>query len=232
MFQAPGVVIWLLGIFVAVFGAMAFLPPQVLLAVLDGFAFIPARFTGVEWTQLSTDPNQIFAITPVLTYAFLHGDLLHLLLNCLWFLAFGTPVARRLGGFAFLIFCAVTAILAALAYWVLHLSSEIPMVGASGTISGLMGGAVRFMFLDPRGTWGREGGLMPLTSQPVIAFSIMWVVINVVMGVGGVGTSSPEQSIAWEAHLGGYFAGLLLFSWFDWRRPSRTPGMVVFEEVR
>lgn len=232
MFRAPRVVLWLLVSFVAVFGAMAWLPRPVTESLIDGLAFYPARFTAIEWQALGWDWSSVQALAPLVTYGFLHGDLLHLAVNGLGFLAFGTPVARRLGNGSFLAFCLLTCVLSALAFWVVHRDLNVPMVGASGVISALVGGAVRFMFLDPRGEWGREGGLLPLTSPPVVSFSLIWLVSNFVLGVWGVGTTDPSQSIAWEAHMGGFVAGLLLLPLFDWRKPARSRDLFAFEEIR
>ena len=90
------------------------------------------------------------------TYALLHADWMHLLFNSVWLLAFGTPLARRFGAARFLAFCAVTAAAGALAHLMTHFGQMVPMVGASGAISGTMSGAMRFAF--QRGGPLRFGG--------------------------------------------------------------------------
>jgi membrane associated rhomboid family serine protease len=71
---------------------------------------------------------------------------------------------------------------------------------------------------------------MPLTDRRFVVFTVIWLALNYALGSGGLG-AGPGQSIAWEAHMGGYFAGALLFPLFDWREPYRTLDMVVYEEI-
>jgi membrane associated rhomboid family serine protease len=101
---------------------------------------------------------------------------------------------------------------------IFHWGSDVPVVGASGAVSGLMGAAFRFIFIDPRLTpvWPPER--LSLFSRPVLLASAVWVVLNVVLGITGFAPEGFGRMIAWEAHLGGYFAGLLMFSLFDRRR--------------
>ena len=95
-----------------------------------------------------------------------------------------------------------------------------PMVGASAAISGLMGAGIRL--LPRRFPWAQPGEapMEPLLSRQVLSFSAIWVALNMVVGYLGLeGLVSHGQAIAWQAHLGGYFAGLLLASAFDRLRP-------------
>ena len=109
----------------------------------------------------------------------------------------------------------------------------VPMVGASGAISGLMGATMRFLFtaVDGRGLAAlredpRSAPLMPLatalTDQRVVLVTIVFLFANIlaVFGLGSVGTSG----IAWEAHIGGYFAGLLTFGFFDAPQTDNSAG--------
>ena len=70
----------------------------------------------------------------------MHGDVLHLIVNSAWLLAFGTPLVRRMGSIRFIAFSAVCGIAGALVFWALNPGLLAPMVGASGAISGMMGG--------------------------------------------------------------------------------------------
>jgi len=93
----------------------------------------------------------------------------------------------------------------------------VPVVGASGAVSGLMAGAFRFIFINPReAVWPPT--LLPLFSRPVILATVIWVVLNVLFGVTGYTPEGFGRAIAWEAHLGGFFTGLLIFPLFDRRR--------------
>jgi membrane associated rhomboid family serine protease len=162
------------------------------------YGFSPAALAQGRWTLL------VMAL-------FLHAGWIHALANCAFALAFGTPVARRMGedlngASAFFLFYMVCGVLANLAYAGLHLGDVNVVVGASGAVAGLMGAASRMMVRGPE--------LAPLTSRPVIAMAASWVMINLLFGVLLVGWSpgAGGAPIAWEVHLAGYAVGLFLFS--------------------
>jgi membrane associated rhomboid family serine protease len=179
-------------------------------AVLAG-AFIPARYAGEVLPG-----GSIAKVTSFLTHAFLHGDFTHLAVNCGWMLAFGSIVARRIGAVRYLLLWVVAAIAGAALFLAMNWALRVPMVGASGAISGLMGAANRFMFQSayrqdtaPAMTLGEL-----LRDQRARLMIGSWVVLNMLFGLV-LGTFFSEGGIAWEAHLGGFFAGLLLFPLFD-----------------
>ena len=170
----------------------------------------------------------------LLTYAFLHGSWTHVGLNSVWLVAFGPPIARRFGGPRFLLFMAVTAVASALAHWALSPMDFSPLIGASGADSGLMGAATRFMFqpqapLGAFGSIGRpEADAIPaarlrdvfVQRRPVI-FLLIWLGTNFIFGAGAQTLGFSDMPVAWVAHLGGFFAGLVLFPLFD--RPFKPP---------
>ncbi len=199
--------------------------------VVLGLGFIPARYDS---TSLVAFPGGTIAdVTSFVTHMFVHGDWVHLLINSAWLLAFGTPIAQRIGGVRFLLFSMVCGIAGALAFLALNPGLAAPMVGASGAVSGMLGGLLRFMFsaLDYGGVSGLQGGgrHVPLMSlgqmlrdrRAVLTITI-WVALNFVFSLGIDGIAEPG-SIAWEAHLGGFFAGLLLFGLFDRPMPKAEP---------
>jgi membrane associated rhomboid family serine protease len=94
----------------------------------------------------------------------------------------------------------------------------VPVVGASGAVSGLMGAAFRFIFIDPRTTPVWPPARLSLTSRPVLLASAVWIVLNIVLGVTGFTPDGFGRAIAWEAHIGGFLTGLLLFPLFDRQR--------------
>ena len=96
------------------------------------------------------------------------------------------------------------------------------MVGASGAISGLMGAAIRM--LPGQTPWASPGEapLAPLFSRQILIFAAVWAVVNVVAGITGMGMGTESVAIAWQAHLGGFVAGLLLSGAFDAMRPRPT----------
>ena len=162
-----------------------------------------------------------------LTYAGLHADFAHLGLNCLWLLAFGSALARRFGTGRFLLFFTVTAVAGALAHWLAHPVGLAPVIGASAAVSGAMAGAVRFAFQPGGPMLRRDAGgaafaqpralplLQVFTNPKVWPFVAVWFVVNLVTGLGAVPLGLSESGIAWEAHIGGFLAGLGLFDLLD-----------------
>jgi membrane associated rhomboid family serine protease len=190
------------------------------------FAFIPARYDpaalpGMVW------PGGIAADAwTFVTYALIHADISHLLFNAIWLLAFGSPVARRFGSLRFLTFMAVTAAAGAAAHLLTHFGEKELMIGASAAISGAMAAAIRFVFqrggplglLSDRADGYRVPAaplLIALRDRRVLAFLLVWFGVNLLFGVGWFSMPGVENAIAWEAHVGGFVAGLLSFSVFD-----------------
>jgi membrane associated rhomboid family serine protease len=194
------------------------------------FAFIPARYVG---PLVGRFPGGFGAdIWTFVTYALIHANLIHLGANIVWLLPFGTAVARRFGPARFVVLLAVTAAAAALAQLLIFVASgvDVELIGASGAISGLMGAAIRFVFQSdgPLSRWGMRDAqgydvpaaplLVSLRNPRVLIFLLVWFATNLLFGVLGVGAlsgSGAEEAIAWQAHIGGFLAGLLLFPLFD-----------------
>jgi membrane associated rhomboid family serine protease len=160
---------------------------------------------------------------PFVSYMGLHADWTHLAMNCFWLLAFGPVVARRFGGGLFLAFFLVCGIVGALTYLAFNWGAQVPVVGASGAISGLMGAALRMLPGQPP-PWAASGQapLAPLWSRQILIFTAVWAVVNLVAGLTGLGMGVESVAIAWQAHLGGFVAGLLLCGAFDALRPKVT----------
>jgi membrane associated rhomboid family serine protease len=225
IFNVPAVLIGTLAVLVLVHLVRSFLSQSAEIEFLLLFAFIPARYDSNILANAVWPGGFGADIWTFVTYALIHADWMHLLFNSVWLLAFGTPLARRFGAARFLAFCAVTAAAGALAHLMTHFGQMIPMVGASGAISGTMAGAMRFAF--QRGGPLRFGGsdesyrvpalsLMGAFRDPrVLAFLAVWFGLNLLFGMGSISITGNEQPVAWQAHVGGFFAGLVLFSWFD-----------------
>ncbi len=142
----------------------------------------------------------------VVTSLFVHGGWLHALLNALAALAFGAPVARMTGpstrgAAVFFLFYLACGGVSSLAYAAV---APFLAIGASGAVSGLMGAASRLTQRDP------SARLAPLTARPVAAMGIGWLVVNLLIGVTGAGLGPAIGPVAWQAHIAGYVAGLLL----------------------
>lgn len=204
------------------------LPDEQGLAFLLTMAFIPARYAGVV---IDIPGGDWASLTSFVTYMFVHGDWTHLIVNLLWMLAFGSAVARRIGTVRFLLFSALCGIAGVLLHLVLHFGEAIPVVGASAAISGQMAGAVRFVFggRPPGLDWSRSVETMPLASVSetlangrFLLFLGVWVMLNLLFGLGGVQLDTGTANIAWEAHIGGFLCGLFAFGAFDRQGQNRS----------
>jgi membrane associated rhomboid family serine protease len=237
MFNAPLVVLGLIAVLIAIQAAMSWVPHSIHDGVVHDFGFIPRRLTISIWPRRLIELRVLGGGAKpwtLLTYAFLHGSWTHVVLNSVWLVAFGPPIARRFGPARFLLFMAVTAIFSALAHWASAPMDFSPLIGASGVDSGLMGAATRFMFQP-----GAPLGLSALLGQPEIEsipatslrgvfvdrramiFLVIWLLTNFVFGAGAQTFGFSDMPVAWVAHLGGFFSGLVLFPLFD--RPFRAP---------
>jgi membrane associated rhomboid family serine protease len=191
------------------------------------FAFIPVRYDATILTMGSMPGGLGAQLWTFVTYALIHGDLMHLLVNGVWLLAFGSPIARRFGAVRFIVFFVVTAIAGAAAHLVTHLGDLQPMIGASAAISGCMAAAIRFVF--QRGGplhLLREGGadayrvpalplIAALRDRRILVFLIAWFAINALFAFTSAPIIGTGQVVAWQAHIGGFLAGLIAFAWFD-----------------
>jgi membrane associated rhomboid family serine protease len=193
------------------------------------FAFIPARYSVDP--RVGSFPGGFGAdLWTFFTYAFLHADLLHIGLNLAWLIPFGTALARRFGAWRYVLFMLVTAAAGAFAQLVSSPGSEVPMIGASAAISGAVAAAMRFIFQKhgPLETWREgagDGAAYRVAAVPLLAtfrdvrflfFLAVWMGLNALFGLGAVSFGSePGQVLAWQAHIGGFIAGLVLFAVFD-----------------
>jgi membrane associated rhomboid family serine protease len=212
----------------AVIHLRVLLPPEMENWTVDVFGFIPKRYDS---TLLAIDfPGGAGAkVWSFVTYSLLHANLSHLGFNVLWLLPFGSALARRFGAMRFFVFMAVTAAAGALAHLVTHEHAVAPMIGASASVSGTMAAAIRFAFVKgsflsfSRGDGDAAAAarvpalsLMHALRNPrVLAFLAIWFGVNIIFGIGSIAIGADGASVAWQAHIGGFFAGLVLFSLFD-----------------
>jgi len=189
------------------------------------FAFDPIRYDGAALPDGVLPGGFGAQIWTFVTYAFLHASWTHLGVNAIWFLAFGSPVARRFGTARFLIFFCVTAAAGAIAHLFFFGGQDAPVIGASAAISGTMAAAMRFAFQHDGPLRSRRGeadyrlpalSLARALHEPaVIAFLVVWFGLNFIFGLWSTPLTGENEIVAWQAHIGGFVAGLLLFSWFD-----------------
>jgi membrane associated rhomboid family serine protease len=210
----------------AVIHLRVLLPPEWENWTVDVFGFIPKRYDS---TLLAIDfPGGAGAkVWTFVTYSLLHANLSHIGFNVLWLLPFGSALARRFGALRFFLFMAVTAVAGALAHLVTHEHAVAPMIGASASVSGTMAAAIRFAFV--RGSFlsfsrgdADAAARVPalsltraLRNPRVLGFLGVWFGVNIIFGVGSIAIGNDGASVAWQAHIGGFFAGLVLFSLFD-----------------
>lgn len=226
--NVPGVVAALSAVMAGIQLVRGVLSETADIEILALFAFIPARYDGVaEYALPGGFGAQVWTF---FSYALLHGGWIHLGVNLVWLLAFGTPVARRFGTARFLVFCAVTAAAGALAHLLAYPGALVPMIGASAVVSGAMAAAVRFAFapggpLGPKvyGSVGHQPAvplIQALREPRVLVFILVWVGLNLLFGVGVSLPGTEGEEVAWQAHMGGFFAGLFLFSLLDPPAPA------------
>ena len=222
IFRVPGVIILLIALLAAAHVGRVLLPAELSQALLERFAFIPARLSTAFLSQHGA-AGVAAACLSLFTYMGLHNDLTHLAINCLWLLAFGPIVARRFGTVLFLVFFIICGVAAAAVHLALNWGSPDTVIGASGAISGLMAAGIRLLPSE-RPSWDgpvSDAPMLPLLSRQMILFTLVWAALNVLAGFTGFGMAGETGLIAWQAHLGGYAAGLLLSSPFDRLRQSR-----------
>lgn len=213
MVNLPPVVLWTSIALLLLHFAFVLLPVDMRQQVIWDFAFIPARFGALPPEYLNLPHSSaLWGVLTMVTHTGLHGGLIHVGFNVAWLMAFGTVIARVGGARGFIAIYVIGAMAGALLFWAMHPAELVPVVGASGAISALMGGAVRFLY---------GPGPARLTDPRVIGFTVVWLVVNLIFGVGGFQIGGQAGQIAWEAHMGGYFAGLLAIPYFiRYRRPA------------
>jgi membrane associated rhomboid family serine protease len=191
------------------------------------FAFIPVRYDPSVLTTGSMPGGFGAEVWTFITYAFIHGDWIHLSVNGVWLLAFGSPIARRFGTTRFLAFFMLTAAAGAIAHLFTHVGDLQPMIGASAAISGCMAAAMRFVFqrggplhlLRESDADAYRVPALPLATvlrdRRVLVFLIAWFAINALFAFTSAPIIGTGQVVAWQAHIGGFLAGLIAFAAFD-----------------
>lgn len=201
IFNIPRGVAWLIGLMVAIHVARMLLSPTADFRLLLLFGVVPLRYQMWETIGFS-------GLLAPITYQFLHGGWGHLVANMLGLLMFGSGVEQRVGTARMIMFALACGVLAALVHSLVYPQAVLPVIGASGAISGLFGGALRFVI-------GQGGMPAAARDRQILIFAAVWIGFEAVTR-GGMG---QVEGVAWVAHIGGFLAGLFLFRYFD-RRPS------------
>lgn len=173
---------------------------------------------------IDLQPTPVPVYLTLLTSMFMHGGWAHLLGNMLFLWIFGDNIENALGRIRYLIFYLLTGLIASLAHVVSTFAfgdnPYIPSLGASGAISGVLGG---YLLLFPK-RQVRVIMLRMLTTVPAIVAIGLWFVLQLISAFGVI-SSGPEASggVAFMAHVGGFIAGLALIKFFAIGRGSGGP---------
>jgi membrane associated rhomboid family serine protease len=211
------------------------------LIVINIFVFVVLQGLGAneQFTySLSTVPYEITTgrdiITPtpvpvyltLITSMFMHGNLIHLGGNMLFLWIFGDNIEDRLGHIKYVIFYVICGLLASLAHVFTtaafatdERTMMIPSLGASGAISGVLGG---YLLLHP----ARRVTVILfrfLTQVPAYVAIGLWFLFQLISGLGVLGDGAEQGGIAYAAHIGGFIAGLVLIKFFDMGHANRAP---------
>ncbi len=172
------------------------------------FGLVPARLTDAI-----TLP---YGIVTVFTSMFIHGDFMHLAGNMLYLWIFGDNIEYTLGHFRYVVFYLVVGIGAAAAQIIINPESIVPMVGASGAISGVLGAylvkyprnrvSLLFFFIF----------IIKIIRVPAIFVLSFWFLFQLYNGYFAHNYQAGATSVAWFAHIGGFVAGFILIKLFEW----------------
>jgi membrane associated rhomboid family serine protease len=157
----------------------------------------------------------------LLAAMFLHGGWLHLAGNMLFLWIFGNNVEDRLGRGWFLVFYLLSGLAASLMQFAVDTNSDVPNIGASGAIAGVLGG---YLLLYPR---ARVLTVVPLlvffyvVEIPAVLVLVTWFGLQVLDGSAAIATPGSPSGVAYFAHIGGFACGFLLVKPFGWLRRGR-----------
>jgi membrane associated rhomboid family serine protease len=163
---------------------------------IEQWAVVPRRLLANPATDFPT----------LFTSMFMHAGWLHLFGNMLYLWIFGDNIEDALGHLKFLIFYLLCGIAAIFAQLFFNLDSNVPNLGASGAIAGVLGA---YILLFPRGQVRvlMARAVIPMPALVVIGF---WIVLQLVSGVGSISNAPENGGVAYMAHIGGFVAGLIL----------------------
>ncbi|MBD8877543.1 rhomboid family intramembrane serine protease [Roseibium polysiphoniae] len=164
------------------------------------YGLIPSVFFDIK--DLSPELQTVPEGMTIVTYAFMHGDFMHLGGNMLFLWVFGDNVEDCLGHVKFLLFYLLCAAAGGLAYSLANFGSDVPLVGASGAVAGVV---AAYLMLHPKvKIWVLALGRIPLrlSAQWVLGAWVLYQIVNALF--------SETGNVAWSAHIGGLAAGAIL----------------------
>ena len=179
-------------------------------AFVEKWAFVPARFLANPFGDFPT----------LFTAMFMHAGWVHLGGNMLYLWIFGDNVEDRFGHLKFIIFYLLCGIAATFGQLAFSAGSNVPNLGASGAIAGVLGA---YLFLFPKGKVNvlMGTGVIPMPALVVIG---LWIVLQFFSGIGSISNTAQTGGVAYMAHIGGFLAGLVLTLFFGGRSTPRLTG--------
>ena len=196
--------------------AYATVPAEILTGgdIVTDSKFIPNPITGEQELMPGLSPTPIPVYLTLLTSMFMHGGIAHIAGNMLFLWIFGDNLEHAMGRGKYLFFYLLCGVLAGMSHVLfsayLNQSTLVPSLGASGAISGVLGG---YILLFPRRSvhvWI----FFTIMSLPAFLVVGLWFVFQVINGMGMLGGEEAAGGIAYAAHIGGFVAGLLLVKLF------------------
>jgi membrane associated rhomboid family serine protease len=212
--RVPFVTIGIIAACVLVFIYQVSLPDEAAMAFVRAYAMIPAELFGYADSPFAAAPP---GYVTVVTAMFLHGSLLHLGGNMLYLWVFGNNIEDAMGHVRFVVFYLLCGFAAAMAQGLVDPLSEVPMIGASGAISGVLGA---YLILHPSANVRNIlflGIFFFRVNLPAVAVLGFWIVVQ---AINAAVASDEMGGVAWLAHIGGFVAGMALIPLF---RDSRVP---------
>ena len=177
--------------------------PGALAAFIDAWGVVPREYAAVRDLP-PTIPLPFWST--LMTSMFLHGGWMHLGGNMLYLWIFGDNLEKVMGHVRFVLFYLLCGLAASAAHILSNMGSGVPAVGASGAISGVLGGYL-LLFPHNRVRVLTRGGIASVPAVVVLGF---WIFIQLMNGVGSLATTSETGGVAYMAHIGGFVAGLVL----------------------
>jgi membrane associated rhomboid family serine protease len=165
-------------------------------AFIEKWAFVPSRFLAAPAAGLLT----------IFTAMFMHAGWAHLGGNMLYLWIFGDNLEDRFGHIKFLIFYLLCGIAAMAAQLVFSSGSDVPNLGASGAIAGVLAG---YILLFPQGKVRVLQG-QQVVQVPALIVIGLWIVLQFFLGIGSIANTADTGGVAYMAHIGGFAAGLIL----------------------
>jgi membrane associated rhomboid family serine protease len=179
-------------------------------AFIEQWAFVPSRFLA----------NPTGDFLTLFTAMFMHAGWLHLGSNMLYLWIFGDNVEDRFGHLKFLIFYLLCGLAATFAQLAFSTGSNVPNLGASGAIAGVLGA---YILLFPKGRVRVLQGQQVIQVPALIVIGL-WIVLQLFSGIGSITSTAQTGGVAYMAHIGGFVAGFVLTFLFRGSRQAQLPG--------